>query len=429
MKAVLKLPYADQMGNLIWMPPYLYPADDLKNGLELLRQKGYWVTLFPEDDGIAFSSHVVATTEMFDDLRIAFVWIDIKLYADNEEFDYEKDISKYQLIILPVSRLEIDEAILTDSMCLFPAGAFQIEKIDVRKLSGSSFQGGTSNPLRDYVTDVTNVEIEVFKTLPVIVFTKEISFEFYHSLKQNEDNDLIKSFSQTADDMLDLLRFYRGEYNIPELMPAKAGIWNNRYSTALVYFPKYQVGYIQAREVELKTFIKGIGMDFFQKDLIEMNPLLNFEISEVGFVAKHALKLNTVIHEMDDLTMKFAQIMILFEYLGNPNEFENFKKIKPKLVACIAKDKAHYHILSERFRELTGGIGDNAESKKIGIRTSIIHLGKRIEDLMGQEDRKALFRELQHYVTTLINDLILNADMKWDEYDAFREQRKNSLIK
>lgn len=417
MKCVMKLPYENNAGNLIWMPPYLYPSNDLKNGIEELIKKEYRVSLFTEGDGITFT-HENLPSEAYNDFCAAFSWMNITLYAKEKEFDYEEDILKYQLIILPVSRLEISESIINGNICLFPAGHFQIEKIALKNLAGNKFEGGETNKLRDSITNITEVDINVFKLLPVIVFKDEIKFDEYLRLTHQQDEELIRDFSDRADKLLDLMRFYRCDYNIPDQLPAKPGIWHDRYSAALIYFPKCQSGFIQAREVELKTFCKGIGMDFFDTDLLSIHPLLLDELSEVGNIAKHALRLNTLIAESDNLTMKFMQLMILFEYLGNPYEYEKFEKLKGKLIACIANEQTGYNNLSARFLYFSKF-----------LRTEIIHNGKRIEELMPiSNERKALFKELQGFVYSLIHDLFLNSDLTWAQYDETRRERQKNII-
>ena len=134
MNTVLKLSFENNCGNLIWMPPYLYPVDDLENGIEDLRNKGYWVSLFPEKDGLSFKMEDATKKEEFIDFELAFPWMKIKKYEQNEEFDFERDILNSQIIILPLTRLKIDKAIYSKEICVFPAGEFQIHKINFKNV-------------------------------------------------------------------------------------------------------------------------------------------------------------------------------------------------------------------------------------------------------------------------------------------------------
>jgi hypothetical protein len=426
MKSILKLPYDNYSGNLLWMPPYLYPKEDLELALGQLRQKGYWVSAFPENDGLTFNHVDIENQTVYSDFCRFFYWMDIKLLLKDEKIDYEEQIFKSQIIIIPISRLKISKSILSKNICLFPEGYFQIEKINVVFLNGLPFEKTDigdmkSLDLRDLLTNTTKIDFEVFMTLPIIVFRYDIEVDKYFKSRHQEDSQLIKIFSQKADELLDLLRLHECDYNLPELLPAKPGIWNERYSTALIYFPKYKVGNIQAREVEIKTFIKGLGMDFFYTNLITRHPLLHIDLEElgqVGKIAKYALKLNTLIVESDDESMKFMQIMTLFEYLGDPNNYEKFQKLKGKLIACIAKDKNEYHSLSEKFKDYSQQ-----------IRTEIIHNAKRLEQIIPkEEERKILFTELRNHVFILIEDLIDHYNLDWQEYDDYREAKRMTLI-
>jgi len=213
-------------------------------------------------------------------------------------------------------------------------------------------------------------------------------------------------------------------------MLSNAGLWDEKYSTALIYFTQQRIGHIQAREVEVKTFIKGLGIDLTKNDLIEINPLLNFDLNETGNIAKHALRLNSTILETDDLTLKFILIMTLFEYLAYPYNFEKFIMVKKKIGLHVATNNSNYLKLMTRFEELTAGLktNNNSGERKMGLRTSIIHLGKRIEDLIPlSEDQNELFKELQNYTRLVINDLISFSGLSWNGFEKEREKMKHKF--
>lgn len=409
MNAVLKLSFENAYGNLIWMPPYLYPSDDLENGIEGLRNKGYWVSKFPENDGLVFKMEDSTKTELFNDFEVAFPWMNITNYEKEKEFDYDKDIFNSQLVILPLTRLRIENSIYSKEICVFPPGEFQIEKINFKvphKFDEENIDG--KGNLRDLVTSVTHLDKDVFILNPIVVFRDSITIEEYNKLTHQNDVYLIKKYSEKAEDILDLIRFFECNYSTPEMLPARAGIWDDRYSTALLYFPKYQVGFVQAREVEIKTFIKGIGTDITKQDLINDLPIFiysNDELGEVGRICKYALKLNTLIAESDNQSNKFIQIMRLLEFIGNPYKFENFKKFKGNIITYIANNKKEYHELSEKFRFYSEN-----------IRTEIIHNGKRIEDLLTNEEINDLFIFFHQTNYTILYDFMMNFDLSWLEY-------------
>lgn len=424
MNTVLKLSFENNCGNLIWMPPYLYPVDDLENGIEYLRNKGYWVSLFPEKDGLSFKMEDATKKEEFIDFELAFPWMKIKKYEQNEEFDFERDILNSQIIILPLTRLKIDKAIYSKEICVFPAGEFQIHKINFKipeKFEADKIEDKEgSNDLRDLITSITQIDKEVYLDNPLVVFRDSITIDKYKNLSHQEDVELIKKYSEKAEDVLDLIRFFECNYITPEILPARAGLWDDRYSTSLIYFPVFKTGFVQSREVEIKTLIKGIGGEFTNVELINSLPIFiysNKELGEVGRICKYALKLNTLITESDNHSNKFIQIMTLFEYLGNPYDFVNFKKIKGVLISYIAKNKKEYHELSEKFRFYSEN-----------IRTEIIHNGKRIEDLLTNEEINDLFVFFHQTNYIILYDFMMNYDLDWIDYETKRQNRQKQII-
>lgn len=424
MNTVLKLSFENNCGNLIWMPPYLYPFDDLENGIEELRNKGYWVSLFPEKDGLSFKMEDATKKEEFIDFELAFPWMKIKKYEQNEEFDFERDILNSQIIILPLTRLKIDKAIYSKEICVFPAGEFQIDEINFKipeKFEADKIKDkGGSNDLRDLITSITQIDKEVYLHNPVVVFRDSITIDKYKNLSHKEDVELIKKYSEKAEDVLDLIRFFECNYITPEILPARAGLWDDRYSTSLIYFPVFKIGFVQSREVEIKTLIKGIGAEFTNVELINSLPIFiysNNELGEVGRICKYALKLNTLITESDNQSNKFIQVMTLFEYLGNPIEYEAFQKIKGKIITYIAKDKTDYNKLSLDFINYSKN-----------LRTEIIHNGKRIEELLTTIEIQNLFIFFHQTIYTLLYDFMMNYDLDWIDYETKRQNRQKQII-
>ena len=426
MKAVLIIPKGLNEGNLIWRIPYIYPKEHLEDGIEQLKTKGFIFEWLEDGIGLAFRSKL-PTEEAVHNLKIAFRWMDITCYNDEEKIDFESVVFDYAIVALPLGRLKIDNPILSDHICLFPAGYLWI--YNLRNLDGSKF-GTKTAKLRDYITSHTKVSIEVFQDMPLMVFPIKISYKEYVSMNQMEDNDLIIKCSEKAERVMDLVRFYGADYVLPEWLPSRAGIWNDRYSAMYIFFPKEQISHIQSREVELKSFIKGIGMEFTDTDNLNIHPLMTSSPDELQSIIIHALRLHSAIQETDNDTMKFAQIMMLFDYIGNPNEYANFQTMKAQFVPVLARDKHRYHQLSERFKQLTKGYED-ASGKLVrnGLRTDIVHLGKSILDLMPDpKGRKALFQELHGYIYTLIHHMIISQSSSWKEYEAERTALRTKIL-
>ena len=422
MRAVIKNASETHSGNLIWSKPYIYPKYELRNAINNLKNLGYWISSFPEGDGICFKHETKTEMNVFNDFRVSFPWMTITEYSTSKDFDYQKDIFDYQIVIMPLSRLKIDSIIHAGKYSIYPSSEFILDEINILK---------SRNPLRNYITDFTGTSKEVFESNPLIVFsTNSINYESYNQMDASQDEDLIRQLSNETNPIMDLVKYYHGEYFYPEIMSANAGLWDEKYSTAMIYFPSKNIAHYQAREVEVKTFIKSIGIDLISCDLIEVNPILNFELNETGNIAKHALRLNSNILESDDLTIKFVLIMTLFEYLAFPYDYKSFRVVKGKIGLHVADNKTEYDKLMIRFEELTAGLKKNDGSKDriMGLRTSIIHLGKRIEDLIPlKEKQKELFQELQFYVKSVIDDMIAYSYLSWIDFEKEREKLKQRL--
>ena len=102
--------------------------------------------------------------------------------------------------------------------------------------------------------------------------------------------------------------------------------------------------------------------------------------------------------------------MTLLEFLATPDEFKNWKSLKGDIICHSASDKTHFHKLAHRFRELTSL--EDACGKQIGIRTSVVHHGRFLEDVVPDaNDRRSLFRELQVFASSVLGDMLENATM------------------
>lgn len=417
MRAVLIIPRGNQEGNLIWNIPYLYPEDQLEQGIESLRERSYIVDYLEDDVGLAFRSSFTSE-DTINHFNSAFRWMDIVFHDEETQINLERDIFSHSLIVLPIARLRIEEAIVTETICLFPPGEFYIH--NPYNLDGSPFENTDSISLRDFVTRATPIDISVFHDFPVIVFRKALTYEQYNILTQQDDVELIRECSDLADNLMNLVRFFKADYVLPDWLPAKPGIWNDRHSAMFTYFPGRKWGHILSREVELRGFIRGIGMDLYGADHISLHPLLFRDVTELGKLIKHALRLNTVIMETDDESMKFTQIFVLLEFLGDPFAFGRFQDMKKKLIPCLVHNQEEYEKMSKRFEELTN---------PGGIRTAIVHMGKRLQEIVPDSaDRKKLFQELHKISYGLILHMMFSPAETWEDYEIERHTLRTKIF-
>ena len=84
MKAKLLLPRQNQNGNLLWCIEDISTyASELSKSIEIIKQKGYWASPFPEGDGVTFSCEntvmVRNEEDVLKDFVDAFDWLDVIL--------------------------------------------------------------------------------------------------------------------------------------------------------------------------------------------------------------------------------------------------------------------------------------------------------------------------------------------------------------
>jgi hypothetical protein len=427
MISLLYFPKPSVSGNLVWLPPYIYPESHLKEGISALKEKGYWVSLFPEGDGITFTKAKEENKNIIADFRIAFPWMNIKTNPD--EFHLDPDSKKKQLIVLPIERLSIIEPIFTEKICVFPPGEFNIRRDLIKKFDGKNFEDNTpSKLLRDHITEITEIKLETFESLPVIVYyTDQCELNTLTSTSHVFDYQVIKKLSQQTDDLMNIIKFFNGDYLLPENLPSRPGIWNGRYSAALIFYPEIMTGFVLSREVEYKNFIRGIGMDITDCSILTAHPLFDENLGEVGNVVKHGLRLHAAIMDTEDPTLRFTQIMTLFEYLASPFEYEKAQKVKGKVGVHIAKSTTEYHNFCNRFEELGAGI-INENGKREGYRTLIVHMGKKLEDIIPEKaNQDKLFKELYIYIYAILRVMLYRSLDSWAELENHRADLRKHL--
>jgi|GEM_PF-1167529 len=438
MKCILKPLNNEYAGDLIWMHPYFYPKSELNKGIGYLEKEGYQISLLQSGYGIMFK-----TDKKKDDIDLlvnfmnAFPWMDFVISRSKKDIALEVEKLNTQLVLLPLSRIEIFNNIHTPEFSIFCPGELDIDKISVPTLiEGSNkfvkdIDKINNINFRNFITYSTQITIEVFKEKPILILRDNISFETYINLNQIEDAELIRNYSNKAESIMDVIKFRFCNYTLPEKLPSRAGQCYNNYTTALVYFPTHGLGFFQAREVELKSIVKGIGLSVDKGAYLEVqsHPLLYKKLNETGKLAKHALRLNSMILESDDNTNKFVQIMTLLEFIGEPDKYGRFKQMKSKLIALIAKNKTEYHRISRRLEEITAGLKDSNDKRTPGIRTSIVHNGERLEEIISSKvDRIKLFKELEGYVRINIEHMIKNCHLTWEQFDNLRKNKRDKLL-
>lgn len=347
--------------------------------------------------------------------------------------DLMGDPKSKMLVIMPVARLQFDDAFAIDGFHFFPPESIDLEVfnpvpiktiVSVQDMSGVTALEGLD--LREVATSLTGFGLEVLASAHLVAFTTEIDRDEFLDGDHQYDISLLKLISSKAERALDIIRLFYCRLDLPDTLPGQVGSWDgsDQYLGALLYSAEANVSYLIAgAAVESSIVVRGLGLQ------LDGAPILAIPSSSDGYVAGvvlHALSLHSEALNASNETIKFIRMMTLFEFLANPDEYQNWKKVKGDIACHCVNDRVSYLKLCERFRELTSI--EDAGGKQIGIRSLIVHNGKLLPELIpNQKERVLLFRELQGYAFKVLNDMLLNTGLTWDEYVDHRVKLKSNL--
>ncbi|MDP2787697.1 MAG: hypothetical protein Q8O79_06440 [Pseudomonadota bacterium] len=335
--------------------------------------------------------------------------------------------------ILPITRLVFDLPFKIGSYYFFPAGEFDVLALnpipplslddcrvdsELIKLEGKN--------LRRAKSAIAGLSIEVLESNPLIVFTTDIDWATFGELDHDGDIEIIQSLSSKAEKALNVIRFSCCRFDLPDTLPGLAGSWDGsgQFLGALIYnSSRYASHLISGGAVESTVIVKGLGL---QVDGFLQVELPNPESGELFAIASHALLLFSDVMYASNETTKFVRAMTLLEFLGSPDKYKTWKELKSEIICHFAKDKTDYYRLIERFKELTSKKNDN--DIQSGLRTLIVHQGKFLHELIPDpRARKQLFKEIQGYAKSVIQDMLFHGESSWGSFMAYRYSLKERL--
>ena len=218
MKATFKPPRTPYNGNLLWDASKAQKSNlNIQSSLERLRKLGYWVSPFPEGDGITFldEKNSKKDIEILNDFRLCFDWLEISLDLTFSKENVAKQpaqskISDEKNIVL--SKHDIGLLQLEDAIELFLAG----KRISVITLAGAAdgiFSGLLKQKGKASAAEETWKSIEQFRLETGLAFggakTEKDAFgewnKYRNRLKHHDDRD---------EDMLELSAFDQAYYAI-----------------------------------------------------------------------------------------------------------------------------------------------------------------------------------------------------------------------
>jgi hypothetical protein len=322
------------------------------------------------------------------------------------------------IILMPLTRVLAETITNIGSLKIFPPGYLDLEPSDATATSRKK--------LTEAQSKITGFSFEMFEYLASVGFCYKIDSLQLKTHDHDSDITLLSKLAGFAERSFDLLRLNYCRLDLPDTLPGPVGVWDiaTPYVGATIYFPDQNTWCEMAgAAASYASIVSGIGLDL---DSCHASHPPSESDGEVGAIAAHALSLlSDAMHARND-TAKFVRCMTLLEFLGSPDEYKQWKKLKGEIACHIATNKSDYLNKIEELRKFTSL--ENERNEQCGYRTLVVHHGKFIEDILPiRNDRRDLFRKLQNYCHAVINDMIENSSMSWEEFANFRVQMKFQL--
>lgn len=326
------------------------------------------------------------------------------------------------LAVLPIAKLQVDRAVTFPSGHIFyPAGYLDLDQLNVKSNDESA-------SIAEATSKASGITKEVLSCHPLVTFPVRFDWkEFRHSNHKNH-LQFIHFLSETVDrGCLDFARYQTCRLAESEDLPCRSGqvYTDPAMAGACLFNQELQEAQIIGGAVFSHFLTRGLGMSLQQYEWDKLPG-----IGEVGQIAHRGLTMFTQMLETESLTSKYVQAMTLFEFLAYPDQYEKFEEVKTIISRYLAREGSEkYKSLLERFHQLSGKneeLIDPLTGKKIrkpvGFRTLIVHCGQRLEEIVPHRaERKELFQEMEGYLRPVIDHMIKNSDLDFEEYTELRK--------
>ncbi|WP_373228920.1 hypothetical protein [Cohnella sp.] len=335
----------------------------------------------------------------------------MQTYSIANDYQNESDA----IAIVPIKSFVVSEKYSVNKINIYPSGTLNVEEI-----RGMSFNFNFEEIKKEFY-DATII------TFP-ITYQR---LNMLGTLLPSEKEKLINKVLGIAEDVMNTFRFISSNFDKASNLPQRAGYINDITSGLLIYYPNLRISdYICDKYY---VFNKSLGEGLYievshlKTELDKYFTPLRSNQGEVGNIIKHAFRLYSDILYLPTATNKFMQAMSLIEYLSNPFEYEKMQKVKSKIVPYSAESKSSYHDICERFKYLTS-LTENGVN--IGLRTSIIHTGKTLEQIItNRYEIDLLLRELQTYICNFINGVIKYCEKDWNYVEIKIQEKYDEIQK
>lgn len=343
---------------------------------------------------------------------------DIASYRSFDKGDLNAAYKNYfqegcHLAIIPLSRLITDRSIfLPYGIMIYPQGRLSLVNL---RIDNKQLTKAASSQIR-----ASGVRLEKLEKHPLLVIPVKFSWDSLKRGNHSAHLEMIARISEIIDGLcFDVINYQncKLEHLSCETKPAYPGqlMSNSLMSAALLVKSDAMDSVLLAGAAFTHAITKGLGLDLRQPEW-DCFP----QYGEVGKIAAHGLSLYSQMLQTQSATSKFVQALSLIEFLACPDGYMKFQDIKKVVSKYVTNCPREHERLMERFRELTGK-KDETTKQELGLRTNIVHMGVRLEQLIkSRSEREDLFRELDGYIRAMIDHMIDHAHMSSSEYEKFR---------
>lgn len=414
---------------------YFSPPYDYQSGCDDYCLHCWLVGEPPEsdDDDEPESKHDDSTLPTSSTSEVVGLECDLRAYAKLCEGDvvgaYQTVFEQgLQIAILPLDRVQIGRMVPMPGMIsFFPPGMVDLDSFNL--LVNSSDSGLLSQTQ----AEASQVTRSVLERYPLVVLPCAIDIAAIWRYSHNSHMSMLRQLSETVETFaLNYFRFRECRIHRMENLPCRPGqvaSSNTMMSGVVFYDGRLGYGNIIGGAAFGSVVTRGLAMDVSE---VEWDKLPGD--GEVGNLARRALTLYAELLDSHSETSRFVQAMSLLEFLAYPDEFTKFQKVKMVIAEYFTSERTPERTrLETRFLELTHGLqypdGDQKDDKgrpvlrlEPGVRTRIVHHGDRLDQVVPTvEAREDLFRELDAYIRPVIDHMIANSELSFEEYCKIRK--------
>lgn len=338
-----------------------------------------------------------------------------------------------QLCLLPIARVLVEEpAWISETMAIFPPNSITRDDLRVVDWPRLNFERtlarqavGYNAGLRETElsgdalhwakSGATGVDLPEFFESALLALPVALNWDAFLCPPNHESHlEMLSSAMADAEVILDLIRFEHCDLWTLQKLPGRAGLLQrSSFCAGLFYAPEDHESYIIAGQILTHEVIAGIGLDMSG---VNVRPLRN---GEVGLICRHALRMYSEALEAGGETSRFVHMMLLLEFLAQPDGYLKMEKVGHQIARQVARDRADYDAINKDFLYLTSE-GRSAKGPNRGLRHNIVHCGKRLEDLADKSERVAIFQRLARYACGSIELMRAHSEHPWDAIKELR---------